>query len=168
VACSIIALVGCSAEPGTGRSLGTDLGTFAVEATRSTNECGPGALGNPAAFTFDVELARADGELFWDARGGRIGPDLDFELSASSSFELRPARGAIAGCSIVRDDRISGVLQPDASRSLTAFSAEMRFDFAAEVGSACTAEEQDEADLPRLPCWMSYALSGQRTRAPRP
>jgi hypothetical protein len=159
---------GCSAEPGAGRSLGTDLGTFGVEATQNTNECGPNALSSPAAFTFDVELARADSELFWDARGGRIGPELDFEFSASSSFELRPARAAIAGCSIVRDDRITGVLQPDGSGALTTFSADMRFDFAAGAGSACTAEEQDEADLPRLPCWMSYALSGRRTRAPRP
>jgi hypothetical protein len=159
----------CSGPPGAGRTLGTDLGTFGVEATRGTSECGPGALGSTARFAFDVELSLADTELFWDGRvGGRIGPELDFEFVASSSFELRRARGADAGCTIVREDLVSGVLEADASGALTAFSGEMRFDFAASAGSACTGEEQEQAELPRLPCRMSYELTGQRTRAPGP
>jgi hypothetical protein len=161
--------LGCSAAPGEGRTLGTDLGTFSVQAAQDLNECGPGAVGESARFAFDVELARADAELFWDGRvGGRIGPDLGFELEASVSVELRPARGEDAGCSILRQDLISGVLSNDAAGEITAFSGEMRFDFAALADSACTAEEQDEAQLPRLPCRMSYALSARRTRAPAP
>src|SRR5436190_3328175 len=74
---------GCSGPPGAGRALGTDLGTFGVEAAIGTNECGPGTLGSTAEFAFDVDLARGDGELFWDGVGGRIGPELDFEVSAS-------------------------------------------------------------------------------------
>jgi len=161
--------VGCSAAPGDGRALGTDLGTFSVQAAQDLNECGPGALGESARLAFDVELARADAELFWDGRvGGRIGADLGFELEASVSVELRPARGEDAGCTILRDDLISGVLSADAAGEITAFSGEMRFDFAALADSACTAEEQDQAELPRLPCRMRYALSAQRTRAPAP
>jgi hypothetical protein len=163
-----VAVLGCSAAPGEGRTLGTDLGTFGVEATQSINECGPGALGSSASFGFDVELELADTELFWDGRvGGRIGPKHDFEFSASSSFELRPARAGQAGCSVVRTDQISGVLEPDASGAFTAFSGEMRFEFAAKADSACTVEEQAQVELPRLPCRMSYALSADRTRAPK-
>jgi hypothetical protein len=159
--------LGCSAAPGEGRTLGTDLGTFSVEAEQDINECGPGAVGESARFAFDVELARADAELFWDGRvGGRIGPDLGFEFEASVSVVVRPARGADAGCSILREDLISGVLSHDAAGEVTAFSGEMRFDFAALADSTCTVEEQDQAELPRLPCRMSYALSAQRTRAP--
>jgi hypothetical protein len=161
--------LGCGAASDEGRTLGTDLGTFSVQAEQDLNECGPGAVGESARFAFDVELARADTELFWDGRiGGRIGTDLGFELEASVSVELRPARGEDAGCIILREDLISGVLSNDAAGEITAFSGEMRFDFAAQADSACTAEEQDQAQLPRLPCRMSYALSARRTRAPAP
>jgi hypothetical protein len=159
----------CSGPPGAGRSLGDDLGTFAIEATRETSDCGPGALGSPAELAYDIELARADTELFWDGRGGgRVGTDLDFEVSSSSRFELRAGRGADAGCTIVRDDRIMGALEPDALGAIVALRAEMIFRFALLAGATCTAAEQDRAELPRLPCRMSYALSGRRTRAPEP
>jgi hypothetical protein len=168
-AAAVTIALGCSGAPGAGRTLGTDLGTFGVEATRRVNDCGPGALGESERLSFDVELARAETELFWDGRvGGRLGRMLDFEFATRQSFELRPARGADAGCAIARDDVIVGVLEPDATGELTAFSAEMRFDFATTRGSTCTAEEQALAELPRLPCRMSYALEGQRTRAPMP
>jgi hypothetical protein len=162
-------VLGCSGTPGGGRTLGTDLGTFGVEATRSMNDCGPGALGESERVSFEVELARADTELFWDGRvGGRLGSMLDFEFTTRQRFELRPARGADPGCAIVREDFIAGILEPDTSGAPTAFDTEMRFDFAATRGSTCTVEEQARAELPRLPCRMSYALQGQRTRAPMP
>ncbi len=160
------ALVGCSGTPGTGRTLGTDLGTFRVDATQAANDCGPNAVGSEPELVFDVELARADTELFWDGRGGTLGPDLEFELEVSLDVELRPARGALAGCTVVRDDRIVGDLRPDAAGALSTFTGEMRFDFAATPESTCTLEELGSAQLSRLPCGMSYTLDGQRTRAP--
>jgi hypothetical protein len=162
------ALGACSASPGEGRRLGTDLGTFSVEAVRSDNACGPNALGNPRQFSFEVELARADTELFWDGNGGRLGAGLDFELSASVRSELRVPRGADAGCHIARDDRISGVLSADAAGAITSFTGEMDFSFAETPESTCTLEERQAAGLPELPCRMSYDLSGLRTRAPTP
>lgn len=169
-ACGVLvwAVGACSASPGEGRRLGTDLGTFSVEAVRADNACGPDALGNPQRFAFDVELARADTELFWDGSGGRLGADLDFELSASVDAVLRAPRGADAGCTIVRGDRIAGVLAADDSGAITAFTGEMDFAFAATPESTCTLEERDAADLPELPCRMSYDLRGLRTRAPMP
>jgi hypothetical protein len=162
------AVVACSASPGEGRRLGTDLGTFSVDAVRETNACGPNAVGNPPQFAFDVELARADTELFWDGSAGRLGTGLDFELTASVRAELRAARGADAGCSIVRDDRISGVLAADDSGAITSFAGEMQFAFAPAPESTCTLEEREAAELPQLPCRMSYTLRGHRTRAPMP
>ena len=168
-ALGVALLVGCSGPPGTGRTLGADLGTFRVDATQAANDCGSNAVGSERELAFDVELSRADGELFWDGRiGGTLGPDLDFELDASVDVELRAARGALAGCTVVRDDRIAGDLRPDAAGALTAFTGEMRFDFAAAPESTCTLEELGSEGLSRLPCGMSYALSGQRTRAPTP
>jgi hypothetical protein len=161
--------LGCSGPPGAGRSLGEDLGTFAIEGTLGANDCGPGALGSPPELAYDIELARADAELFWDGRiGGRIGADLQFEVSASTSVVLRAPRNADAGCTIVRDDHIAGALEPDTSGEVIALRAELRFAFSVRAGSTCTAAEQDGADLPSLPCRVSYALSGRRTRAPEP
>jgi hypothetical protein len=162
------ASVGCSARPGEGRSLGSDLGTFSVDAEREANSCGPNALDNPSQFAFDVELVRADTELFWDGSGGRLGAGLDFELSAAVRTELRAARGVDGGCSIVREDGIAGVLAADDSGAITSFAGEMAFAFAATPESTCTLEELEAADLPQLPCRMSYALSGRRTRVPMP
>lgn len=161
--------LGCSAPPGSGRSLGTDLGTFGVDAVRAENDCGPGALGNPGRFSFDVELARDAGELHWNGSAGRIDDELEFELVASVRVELRAARGeADGGCSVVRDDSIRGALAADASGAITSLRGEMHFEFAATRESSCTLEEQVDVDLPRLPCRMRYTLSGRRTRAPMP
>jgi hypothetical protein len=162
------ASLGCGAPPGEGRRLGADLGTFSVDAERGANTCGPNALGNPSQFAFDVELARADTELFWDGSGGRLGAGLDFELGASVRAELRAARGEDAGCTVVRDDRIAGVLAADDSGAITSFTGEMDFAFAATPDSTCTLEEREAADLPQLPCRMSYTLGGRRTRVPTP
>lgn len=161
-------VVGCSARPGEGRSLGADLGTFSVDAEREANTCGPNALGNPRQFAFDVELMGADTELFWDGNGGRLGASLDFELGASVRTELRSARGSDAGCGIVRDDRIAGLLGADDSGAVTSFTGDMEFAFSTTPESTCTLEEREAADLPQLPCRMSYALRGRRTRVPMP
>lgn len=162
-------LAACRADPEGGPLLGADLGTFGVEASRSANDCGPGALGATLRLSFEVELVRADTELFWDGRvGGRIGADLAFDVAAETRFELRPARGEDPGCAIERVDSISGVLDADGTGAITSFTAEMLFEFATQPDAACTARELGEADLPSLPCSMSYALEGRRTRAPDP
>jgi len=158
----------CSAAPGSGRSLGSDLGTFSVDAARALNECGPDAVGNPRRFSFDVELARDGAELFWDGNSGTLDSRLAFELTARVRVELRAARGQDGGCNIVREDLIAGELAVDAAGELTTLTGEMHFAFTATPESTCTLEEQGAADLPRLPCSMSYALSGRRTRAPTP
>ena len=169
LATTSLLLAACSAKPGEGRSLGADLGTFGVQASRSANDCGPGALGAMLQLSFDVELVRADTELFWDGRvGGRIGADLAFDVAAETRFELRPAQGEDPGCAIQRVDSISGVLGADGTGAITTFTAEMLFEFATQADAACTVRELDEADLSNLPCSMLYALDGRRTRAPEP
>jgi hypothetical protein len=162
-------LVACGGPPGAGRRLGDDLGTFSVEASEVDGGCGGGALGSAPRFQFDVELSRADSELFWDARvGGTIDASLEFELATSTSVALRPARGADPGCAVLRDDFIWGVLEADAAGTVMGFTGNMRFSFKGAEGSACTLDDAAEADLQRLPCSLSYELEGSRTRAPEP
>jgi hypothetical protein len=140
-----------------------------VEAREILNSCGPGALGSMPSFAFDVELSRADSELFWDGRiGGRIDASLEFEFLADVGVTLRPPRATTPGCTIQRDDRVTGRLRPDTEGDLAAFTGAMQYDFAPELGSACTPEEQQAAGLASLPCSMRYVLEGQRTRSPEP
>jgi hypothetical protein len=160
-------VVACSGPPGAGRQLGEDLGTFHVEATEALNTCGPGSLGSLERFDFEVELSRADSELFWDGRvGGAIRASLDFEFSAEISVVLRPPRAPAAGCVIARQDRISGALRPDATGAIATFVGTMGYAFSPRPASDCTLEEQQSAGLTLLPCSMNYALTGQRTRTP--
>jgi hypothetical protein len=166
---AVLLSAACSGPPGAGRRLGDDLGTFSVEASEVDGGCGVGALGSAPRFQFDVELSRADSELFWDARvGGTIDENLEFDLATSSSVALRPARGADPGCSVLREDFISGVLEADAVGTVIAFTGSMRFTFKGAPGSACTLDDTAAADLERLPCSLSYELEGTRTRAPEP
>ncbi len=167
-ACALL-LGACSGPPGTGRTLGDDLGTFSVDAAEVANECGAGAVGSAPEMRFDVDLARADAELFWDGRvGGTIDANLDFEFAARVDVALRPARGADPGCNVTRDDFISGALIADGAGAVTGFTGDMRFDFAATAESTCTPDDTTAAALARLPCRLSYRLEGARTRVPEP
>ena len=160
------ALVACSGPPGAGRRLGEDLGTFRVEAVESANTCGPEALGSSERFDFEVELARADSELFWDGRAaGQVRGALDFEIATENTFTLRPLRAG-GGCAVTRRDGVSGTLRSNAAGEIAAFTGEMTYDFAQTLVSVCTPEDQQAAGLPLLPCRLRYGLEATRTREP--
>lgn len=157
----------CSAPPGSGRELGSDLGTFHVAASETENSCGKGSLGSTERFEFDVELARADSQLFWDGRvGGHVGSGLDFEVSALIAVPLRAAEALDPGCTVSRSDHIEGILGATASGNITDFEGELRYDFAADKALACRIDDLLSVGLTQLPCGMHYALRGERSRAP--
>lgn len=161
------ALLACSGPPGAGRRLGEDLGTFRVQAVESGNTCGPAALGSTERFDFEVELARADSELFWDGRaGGQVRATLDFEIATENTFTLRRSVRPDGGCAIARRDGVAGTLRSNAAGEIDAFDGEMTYDFAEALVSACTAEDQQAAGLPLLPCRLRYGLQATRTRMP--
>jgi hypothetical protein len=161
------ALVACSGPPGAGRRLGDDLGTFQVEAVEAANTCGPAALGSSESFDFEVELARADSELFWDGRAsGQVRAALDFEVATENTFVLRRPVGPDGGCAITRRDGVSGTLRSNTAGEIDAFVGEMTYDFAEALVSACTAEDQQAAGLRLLPCRLRYELDATRTREP--
>lgn len=160
-------LLACSGPPGAGRRLGEDLGTFHVDAVETTNSCGPDALGSSPRFDFEVELSRADTELFWDGRvGGQVRSSLDFDFQTQNTFALRPPRGPDEGCAVARQDSVRGTLRANAAGEIDSFAGAMTYDFLEADPSTCTFEDQQAAGLPRLPCRLSYRLDGERTRAP--
>lgn len=157
----------CSGPPGAGRSLGDDLGTFGVAATETENTCGPGALGSPESFDFEVDLSRAHSELFWNGTvGGRIDASLAFEVRAGVRVELRRATPADPGCVISRTDEITGVLEEQPPEGIVGFAAVMSYAFESASAEGCARGVPDEYDLPVLPCRLGYMLSARRERAP--
>src|ERR1700729_180767 len=51
---------------------GQPVGTFTVSATQGANSCGPGALGAPAAYDFNVTMSVESGILYWNDGAGTV------------------------------------------------------------------------------------------------
>jgi hypothetical protein len=165
--CLGLALVcsGCSGPRG-GR-LGDDLGGFQVRALEAANGCGAGALGSRPSFEFEIDLSREQRELFWGREGSTLlDAALRFELVDAVSVELVPPRGNQPGCSIGRADRIEGTLTPDDSGEIVGFTGQLEHGFQVATGDQCSLDDRLAAGLPQLPCTITYALSGERTRLP--
>jgi hypothetical protein len=164
----LLACSACSGPPGGGR-LGEDLGGFQVQASEAVNGCGAGALGSRPSFDFQIDLSRERTELFWGAEGSaRLDATLGFELVATVSFALTPARGNQPGCSIGRLDRISGTLKPDDSGAVVGFTGQLEHTFNTAPGTQCSLDDRLGAGLPQLPRSMAYDLTGERSRDPNP
>jgi hypothetical protein len=157
-------LVGCLGPPGAGLLEGEPLGTFAVEAISADNSCGPGSLGAPESFAFEVELSRLPGELFWDGRAaGSLRRSGEFVVDASVRVDF----GARGACQVLREDEIRGVLTPD-DRGVAGFSGSMSYSFSGPHGDGCEEGQVAAAGVATLPCSMRYQLSASRVRLPRP
>ena len=156
----------CSGPPGAGLLRGEDLGDFRIDASQQSNDCGAGALGEAQEFDFQVQLSSLPPEFFWDARAaGRLSGD-DFSVETRLRVTVREARGETAGCSVSRLDTITGTLERDDEGAVVALSGAMTYAFGSGPAAECSAADIVEAGLERLPCAMSYALAGLRSRAP--
>ena len=132
---------------------GEALGTFQVSANQATNDCGQGALGAPATWTFPIRLSRQGDTLYWingaEAIAGTLAPDgQSFAFETTVRVELNSKNP----CSVLRQDQAVGKLQTT-DDTVTGFSAWMSFTFQAEEGHC-------EIDgLPVLPCAMRYEMT---------
>jgi hypothetical protein len=159
---------------------GDALGTFHVVGTRTTNQCGEGALGATATWEFDVDLARDEGAVYWDNGAQVLTGALDddgvtFSIDATVVVDMRDeATAGYPPCSIARTDAARCALD-DAGDDVEAFSGTLRYDFAPTTGSSCGdlvlngASEFPPAGDPvfeTLPCGMVYELAATRTAAP--
>lgn len=162
-------LLGCSApgEPtGDPYVPGEYLGAYEVSGTLMETSCGP-ALQSPATWTFDVQLSRADYELFWlngrEAISGRVAADgVSFALETRVDVPLEP--GSPQGCTIARSDRATGRLS-SATLDVQSFEATLAYSYDAAPSADCSAYV-DAAGFSRLPCRVAYTLDGARTRKP--
>lgn len=158
---------------------GDPIGTFHVVATRTTSQCGEGALGATPTWEFDVDLARTEGALYWDNGAqvltGSLAEDgVTFSIDATVVVDMRTeATVGYPPCSVERRDAARGELA-EPGDDVEGFSATLRYDFAPTAGSECADLVLGAAsDLPAvdpvfaaLPCGMVYELAGERTAAP--
>jgi hypothetical protein len=184
-----IALAGCGDMFGDrdAHQPGTALGAFHVVGTQISNACGEGALGATSTWEFDVDLARAQGVLFWNNGAtviqGAIGDDqVSFSIGGRVVMDMR-AEGMPPGlpCSIERRDVARGTLG-GAGDEVEGFTASLSYGFAPTAGSSCAdlvlgelsvvpgvgVEQGSGAGVlfAALPCAMVYDLKAKRSAAP--
>ena len=169
-------LAGCADMFGTrdAHQPGDELGTYHVAATREASTCGEGALGNQAAWEFDVKLARGGAEIFWNNGAEIISGTIDadeqsFHFDTGVLMNMRTAEShGLPACSIRRTDRAAGKLAATGD-DVASFSGKLAFDFAPTEGSSCAdLVTGSTAILASLPCGIVYAIKGTRTAAPSP
>lgn len=164
---------GCDQAFGDGRQdahqPGENLGTFQVTGTQTANTCGAGAFGEQSSWQFQVKLARATGEIFWnngqEILAGTLASDgLTFSFDTGVVIDMRAAdQVGLPACSIRRADHASGTLGADA----TTFTGELSYQFSPTAGSSCTDIVSGATPLAAtLPCSFSFHLTAQRTVAP--
>jgi hypothetical protein len=146
---------------------GTDLGSFQVTGTITTNSCGAGALGEQDIWAFPLRLSRAEGILYWDNGQAVIPGTLEadgvtFSLDTSVIMNMRdPNKVGPLPCSVSRADHAEGTLS-SATDPVSSFTGELTYQFSPTAGSSCDDLVNGAAPvLAALPCMMSYALSGQ-------
>lgn len=162
-----LTLTGCADIFGThdAHAPGEPLGTFEVTANQTANDCGEGTLGSSPTWSFEVDLAAGEGQLFWDSGGetltGTLSETGAFAFAADVAANLRE-NGAGPACVVYRHDTASGQLSGD---PVTTFSGELGYAFAAQ-GECDSVVEGPEAMFAKLPCSMSFAMSAALVEAP--
>ena len=151
---------------------GEVLGTYHVAAKRGANTCGDGALGNQAAWEFDVKLARGGAQIFWNNGAEIIDGTIDadeksFHFDTGVLMNMRTAEDhGLPACSIERSDHADGTLAATGT-DVASFEGKLAFGFAPSAGSSCDDLVQGStAILAALPCSIVYAITGTRTAAP--
>lgn len=147
---------------------GTDLGSFSVTATVTSNTCGEGALGEQASWTFPVRLSRdiEGGALYWNngqaAIAGALSDDAEsFSFDTSVIENMRdPSVVGPPPCSIARADIASGKLDT-AKGAVGSFTGTLSYQFAPTVGSVCDDLVDSETPIvAQFPCGFSYDMKG--------
>jgi hypothetical protein len=150
---------------------GTEIGTFHVAATLTSNTCGEGAFGEAAAWAFDVKLARSEGALYWnngqEVLAGTLGDDgVSFAFESGVIQDMRPEEQiGMPPCSIARRDRAAGALDA-AGDDVASFEGTLSYDFSPTAGSQCDdliGLNSNEPVALTLPCGFAYRAEGTRT-----
>lgn len=182
----LLALLGLPAckLPDTSAIPGDEIGTYAVEASLMTNECGEGHPA-PATISFQVGLRHLEGTArgYWQLPDG---PQIDGVVHREGTFRFETITEAVAiesnpaleipGCGVQRDEIVEGVLeqaeveQADAGVTVDPegqLTGTTRVRVTAMPGGDCTPLLSIYGGpFPELPCRIEYELTGTRVGTP--
>jgi len=147
---------------------GTELGTFKITATPTSNTCGAGTR-VPATWLFDVELSHDDDLLYWrrnDAQvSGPLGANRTAKIETSVTSVVALPDAGVVGCVMTRFDTVTVTLGSDTD--VTSISGTISLAFAMVEGSDCASQlSAYGGEYDALPCTMDFSYTGTRTKAP--
>lgn len=147
---------------------GTSLGTFKVDGKLTANTCSkPGEVPDP--WTFQVDLGRDPGVLYWIQGGAPVNGRLDATGHATMSVEgiteVRKAQGKLAGCTLSRIDDFDGTIPT--TGEVTDFKGTLGYRYAVVDGDCQDLIAENGGGFQALPCAIRYDVVGTRTVAPK-
>jgi len=145
---------------------GQSMGTYRVQATLTSNSCGPGAFGALDAWEFEVKLAREGSVIYWNngtelVEGSLAADGRAFSFSDQLTMPLSERKGAQAGCTMFRQDTASGTLDSADADKVTGFTGSLTYGYDQEKGSDCSAVLA-QAGAAQLPCKLDYTITATR------
>lgn len=154
----------CGDTTGDAKVPGEPLGRFAITGTLSEDECRATVLGVVDPWSFELRLSRLHDDLYWlngrEAIAGRLGSDeRSFEFDTQVDWVFEAPRGTKPGCTIARRDLAGGKLHPNAAEP-ERLSAEIAFIYDVRSGSDCSDIVGVSGGFSRLPCRVTFDLSG--------
>jgi len=154
-------ITACNATP----LPGTQLGTFKVTATTSTNSCGSG-LEAPSPWVFDVQMSENDSLLYWSWMDGSA--PLSGALTSTSasvtnttSVNVDPTDAGDGPCTMDRSDDLEITLST--ATSPTSFTATITYTFSAASGADCSDQLASVGGAyDALPCTVVYSATANK------
>lgn len=181
---ALLGLLPACRLPDTSELPGEEVGTYSVEASLTTNECGAGHDA-PPTISFLVDLRHLEGTArgYWQLPDG---PQIDGVMHREGAFRFETAIQATAidpnpaldvpGCAVERREIVEGVLEPAQVEGDDAGVASVpegqltgmtRVRVTALPGGDCTALlSVYGGPFPELPCRLEYELAGSRVDLP--
>jgi hypothetical protein len=153
------------------RIYGDDLGRFRVEAELAETTCGPGALGTPERWSFQIQLSREPHSIYWNQGGaaveGAIANDgVSFTLASSTEVPVTLADAGGGMCSMERLDEAHGTLDSP-GLDVRAFTGTLTYRFEPRLGSDCTVLVGVPGGFDALPCRVGFEIDAKRNLAPK-
>jgi hypothetical protein len=139
---------------------GTQLGTFKVTATSSSNTCG---LGAPNPWTFDVQLSQSGSTVYWSWMDGSAtlsGP-VDTQSHASIQDSLAGnvdgTDAALGPCTLDRADDL------ELNLGNGSFTGTVSYSFTPAAGASCADQlTTSGGQFDTLPCTVTYSVSAAK------
>jgi hypothetical protein len=147
---------------------GTQLGTFKISATPTSNTCGA-AMAAPGTWSFDFELSREGDVLYWRQNdklfSGPVGANNTAKIESGVTSQLVAPDAGVAGCMMTRADTITVTLP--SSGEVTSVSGTISFAISMVDGSDCASQiAAYGGPYDAIPCTMDLTYTAARTKAP--